>query len=187
MNFPPQTLPRWDSVYKYYPKKPDGTEMCGSEVYELIGGDVLANKPPSENACALRVSLALNYSGITIPNIVGQTYKGEDNKNYFFSSAKLFNFLKKTFTIPPNPTNSIDSLSKSQGGIDGVNFPTLLNGKKGIYLMQSSYPRKFGALGHASLWNNNTCMQHDCGDGLTNGCYFNGAGGVEKIFLWKLN
>lgn len=171
-----------------YPKKPDGTEMCGADVYNLVGGQVLANMPPGlyPNACAIRVSRALNYSGINIPVIPGHTYQGSDGKNYFLSSAKLYDFMKKTFKIPPNAANSIETFTKSQGGSGGQNFASLLSGKKGIFLMQSSYPALFGALGHATLFNNNSCVQNTC-DGFHDGCYFDAQGGVEKITLFKLN
>jgi Type VI secretion system (T6SS), amidase effector protein 4 len=187
-DFPAQALPSWNAMYNNYPKKPDGTEMCGSDVYSLIGGSVFANRPPGPfpNACALRVSRALNYSGVTIPAIPGQTFQGADGKNYFLSSAKLYNFMKKTFKIPPNPTESIEVFSKAQGGVDGQNFPGLLSGKKGIYLLQASYPGLFGALGHASLYQGSSCMVNTC-DGFHDGCYFDAEGGVEKITLFILN
>ena len=187
-DFPPQLLPSWNTMNTNFPKKTDGTEMCGADVYSLIGGQILANMPPgpNPNACALRVSRALNYSGIIIPVIPGHTYQGTDGKNYFLSSAKLYNFMKKTFKIPPNATNSIESFSKSQGGPDGINFSSLLTGKKGIYMMQASYPGNFGALGHATLYNGTSCVHNTC-DVFHDGCYFNAIGGVEKITLFKLN
>lgn len=187
-DFPAQVLPSWNNMYNNYPKKPDGTEMCGSDVYDLIGGNVLANRPPGPfpNACALRVSRALNYSGVNIPAIAGQTFQGVDGKNYFLSSAKLYNFMKKTFKIPPNPTGSTEVFTKAQGGVDGQNFPGLLSGKKGIYLLEASYPGRFGALGHASLYQGASCMVNTC-DGFHDGCYFDAEGGVEKITLFILN
>ena len=51
---------------------------------------------------------------------------------------------------------------------------------------KSSYPALFGALGHATLFNNNSCVQNTC-DGFHDGCYFDAQGGVEKITLFKLN
>lgn len=89
-------------MYANYPKDAQGKETPGSAVYSLVGGSVLANKPvvaegQEPNACALRVSHALNYSGVTIPanlavkNSKGQfeqhTFKGADNKWYFLSAA----------------------------------------------------------------------------------------------------
>ena len=51
------------------------------------------------NACALRVSRALNYSGVTIPNIANHTFQGSDGKYYFLSSAKLYNWMIKTLAL----------------------------------------------------------------------------------------
>jgi len=114
-DYPAQMLPSWNDVNSNYPKKSDGTEMCGTDVYTLVGGQVLANMPsdPYPNACAVRVSRALLYSGITIPVIPGHTFQGADGKNYFLSSAKLYDFMKKTFKIPPNASNSIETFTKS--------------------------------------------------------------------------
>ncbi|WP_090974515.1 type VI secretion system amidase effector protein Tae4 [Parapedobacter composti] len=132
-----------------------------------------------QNACALRVSRALNYSGITIPTIIGQTAKGADGKNYFLGAANLNAWMIKTFGEPTKFTGA-------QGGENGKNFPTLLSGKKGIYIMVPNYPRDF-ASGHADIWNGETCNA---------GCYF-GIGarppingrqqGVAFIHLWELN
>lgn len=179
-SFPSQPKPSWSQLYANFPKKSDGTEMCGEDVYNLVGGQVLANMPTSHNACAVRLSRALNYSGVVIPNMPGQTYKGADNKYYFLGTPQLFNFLKKTFG------NASLTLNQSQGGANGQNFPALLSGHKGIYLMQPNYPAQFGAMGHASLYNLNSCIAHNCDGSASNGCFFNAKGGVNKIYIWEL-
>lgn len=69
-------------------------------------------------------------------------------------------------------------LNKSQGGSNGVNFNSFLLGKKGIYIMQASYPSQYGALGHASLYTLINCVGGNC--------FFNATGGVEYITLWIL-
>jgi hypothetical protein len=46
--------------------------------------------------------------------------------------------------------------------------------------MQASYPGKFGALGHATLYNGSSCV------GGIEHCYLNAEGGVNKINIWKL-
>jgi hypothetical protein len=160
-----------------YPKNSSGGDLPGPQVYSLVGDETLTayNRDPIhyQNACALRVSRALNYSGVNIPQITGQTYKGSDNKNYFLSSAKLFNFMKKTFG------NGNIVLKQSDGGANGRLFQSKLAGHKGVYIMQASYPSKFGALGHATLFDGNDCI------GGHN--YFNATGGVDTITLWILN
>jgi len=179
--YPSQPKPSWAQIYANFPKKSDGSEMCGEDVYNLIGGNVRLMMPNPPNACALRVSRALNYSGVNIPNIPNHTFLGGDGKYYFLSSAKLYNFLRKTFGTPTT------TLSQTQGGPGGVNFPSLLSGKKGIYLMQVNTPKLFGALGHASLYTGNSCVPHNCDQSSNNGCYFDAEGGVYKIYLWELN
>jgi len=175
-SFPTQNLPTWANMNSNYPKDASGGDLPGPQVYSLVGGAVLNlyNSNPSkfQNGCALRVSRALNYSGVTIPAISGQTWKGSDNKNYFLSSAHLYNFMKKTF----GSGNII--LNQSDGGTLGQSFQDKLSGNKGIYIMEASYPARFGALGHATLFNGSI--------GVGGHTYFNAPGGVNKITLWKL-
>jgi len=175
--YPPQTLPSWANAYANYPKDASGGDMPAPQVYALVGGEPLAlynsNTSAFANACALRVSRALLYSGIIIPNISGHTFKGADNKYYFLSSAKLYNWMKKTFG------EGDIVLNQTQGGQNGINFQSYLSGNKGIYLMQVNYPAQFEALGHSTLFDGTTC--------IGNHCYFNAEGGVHKITLWKLN
>ena len=61
----------------------------------MIGGDVLkafeADPESYRNACALRVSMALNGADADIPYIKGQTLKGADGKNYIYNPfGRLF-------------------------------------------------------------------------------------------------
>lgn len=187
--FPPQTLPSWANINANYPKTVVNgidCDMPAPDVYSLVGGPILSlfnsNPVAYGNACALRVSRALNYSGVVIPNIPGHTFLGGDNKYYFLSSAKLYNFLKKTFGITgPN----VIELNQSQGGSNPIqNYSSLLSGNKGVYLMQVNYPSQFGALGHASIFNGSTCPKtHNCQE---RGEYFDAEGGVHKITLWIL-
>ncbi|NCD71614.1 T6SS effector amidase Tae4 family protein [Mucilaginibacter agri] len=94
----------------------NGGEMPGSDVAALVGGEVqqLYINNGYVNACALRVSIALNKSGIAIPHIQDHTFQGADGKYYFLSAAKLFHYLKKVF-----PTPDID-MNTSQGGTMGI-------------------------------------------------------------------
>jgi hypothetical protein len=102
-----------------------------------------------------------------------KTMKGADNnKNYFVSSAKLFNFMKKTFG------NGNIVLYQSDGGANGTLFQSKLAGHKGIYIMQANYPNQFRALGHRTLFDGVDCI------GGHN--YFNATGGVAQITLWIL-
>ncbi len=148
-------------------------------MYTNIGGAVLAqyntNPKKYQNTCALRISKALNYSEVTIQNIPGKTFKGADNKYYFLGVTALLKWMKLTFGIPTGTNH----LRQAQGSVNGQNFPSLLAGKKGIYIMISNYPGDdcFGATGHADIINNSEC------DG---GCYFDATCGVHEIFIWEL-
>nr|WP_294790342.1 T6SS effector amidase Tae4 family protein [uncultured Mucilaginibacter sp.] len=140
-----QTLPSYDDFYAAFPN------IDANAVYNLIGGQILAhhisNPRNYSNACALRVSRALNYSGKLIPQLAG-TEQGADGKNYFLSAKNLNNYLKKVFGQPTY------HFTKADGGTNGENFPNLMAGKKGIYSMLAS---NWVASGHADLFTGSIC------------------------------
>lgn len=183
--YPPQALPTWANMTANFPKAPDGSEMCAAAVYTLVGGDVLGMLTTNPNACALRISRALNYSGVVIPNIPGQTWKGSDGKYYFLGVPQINKWMKKIF-----PPNSSTTFTAAQLGPNGANFYTLVNSKKGIYLMRAndeSATTGFGATGHVSLINTGLGMRNKCVAGHpTDGLYFNCRGGVKSITIWEL-
>ncbi|WP_131535492.1 T6SS effector amidase Tae4 family protein [Pedobacter nototheniae] len=184
-----QTLPTLFEFSLAYPKSGFGKaefEMSAPEVFDLVGGTPKALRDASlsdsdpynnntySNACALRVSRALNYSGVTIPEVSG-TYKGGDGKNYFLSAASLNAWMTKTF--PPTASNSV-RLTAANAGKNGEGFATALNGLNGIYIMIPNYPGPtyFGASGHAGFYTTPPVTHY----------YFTAKGGVSKITLWKL-
>lgn len=95
----------WDA----YPKIED--YPTAKELYnDLIGGGLkdaynesITNADPKddhswENTCAARMSRALNYAGVKVPESgYGMTMKGSDGMNYLFRVADLKNFLEATF------------------------------------------------------------------------------------------
>jgi hypothetical protein len=182
LSFTPETLPSFSSFEQSYPKHDDPLYDTPEKMYSSIGGQVqnLYNSDPSsyQNTCALRISKALNNSGISIPAGTDR-YQGADGKYYFISAMALFKWMKKKFGTPSGSNH----LNGAQGGTNGENFPTLLAGKKGIYIMIPNYPggcangTGFCASGHADMINDSLC------DG---GCYFNATGGVSEIFIWEL-
>lgn len=139
----------------------------------MIGGEVLAkhNAGNANNACALRVSRALNYSGVTIPNIASQTWQGADGKNYFYYAAHLYNWMVKPFGQPDI------HLTAADGAPNGTKFPEQLNGlqNRGIYMMKPKSQESFGASEHATLWGGLNCI------GGHN--YFPAA---SDVYIWKL-
>jgi len=177
--YPPQSLPSFALVDANYPKDQNGNDMPALQVYALIGGPLLAmrNANPQSflNACAARVSRALNYSGVTIPQITGQTYLGGDGKYYFIVASQLFHWMLITFG-----TSNAVVLNRPQGGTDGSLFQGQLSGQQGIFIMQPVNSKAFGATGHATLYDGSGCV------GGQGHCYFYATGGVQKIVLFKL-
>ncbi len=183
LTFPVQNLPNWQNYYNEFPHHPNGSGMTADEVYELVGGEInqrhlSANTNISkyyQNACALRVSRALNYSGIIIPPVAG-TMKGKDGKNYFLAAKALNIWMRKTFGV--SPANSKHRhFTKAQAGINGQNLPGLVSGIKGIFSMVSP-KNSLWASGHADcLQSSGTCI---------NNCHFFD-GDIEYIDIWELN
>jgi len=168
-----QVLPNRNLFYSNFPKV-GVNGMPSTQVYELVGGHPyqahLAGDPNYQNACALRVSRALNYSGVTIPvfknnNNQQKTEKGSDNKNYILDASSLLAYMKKTF---PNNT-PIHLVNKTP-----TEIKTALKGKWGIYIMIPKNTSTFGASGHADFWSNTGCLS---------GCYFDKA---KEVYFWEL-
>lgn len=168
-----QSLPNRNDFYNVFPKIVT-SGMPSSQVYQLIGGAILnsrINEPEKyKNACALRVSRALNYTGNRIPvfyNNEGKqrTQKGADNLNYILDAASLLAYMKKTF---PN-SNPIHLANKTP-----AEYKKAINGKWGIYIMLPRDTAIFGASGHADFWSNTGCLS---------GSYFDKA---KEIYFWEL-
>lgn len=173
-NYQPQPKPRWGNMYLNYPKDSKGDDMPVAGVCALIGGNVLVkfNQGNINNACALRVSRALNYSGVIIPVINGQTVTGSDGKNYFLMASHLKNWLTKVFGTPDVHITAADvALARSS-------FKSMLIGiqNRGIYIMKPQSETNFQASGHATLWAGLDCI------GMHN--YF---GAASDVFIWRLS
>ncbi|KUJ57485.1 T6SS effector amidase Tae4 family protein [Chryseobacterium aquaticum] len=176
LTFPIQALPSWNAFSSAYPNQ------TSAQMYGVVGGAVAQAQIDypieTQNGCALKVSRALNYSGVVIPNIPGKTLKGADNKNYFLNAKALNAWMRKTFGISPNNPKHI-KLTKLDGGINGKNFPNLIKNKKGIFSMVSTNP--VWSSGHADiLYPNGTCKA---------GCHLqdNPPAPIDYIDIWILN
>lgn len=183
LSFPPQNLPTWSDFNAAFPRDTDSLYDSPEKMYSSIGGAVYTNgyTGPESNTCAVRLSKALNYSGVTIPNIPGQTFKGADNKYYFLAAYKINIWMRKTFgTNPATSSTPLNlnhySYTQAQAGVNGENLPGLLLRKKGIY---SIYSSDFSwASGHADLLNPDaTCA---------NECHFADAP-IARLDIWILN
>ena len=169
-----QARPNFWTMNSQYPKTSNGNDdMPSSAVCAMIGGEVLTkyNQGAANNACCLRVSRALLYSGINIPEISGQTWKGADGKNYFYYVEHLFNWLNKTFGAPDVHKTAAD------GAPRGTKFADHLTGlqNRGIYIMMPISRTAFRASGHASLWGGLNAI------GSKN--YFKDA---SDVYIWRL-
>ena len=180
LTFPQQNLPSFSDFDTAYPR------IDGEQLAQLVGGDVLQLYTQYPNVvrgfCALKVSRALNYSGVTIPNIVTTnnipgTVLGNDGKYYFLNAKALNKWMQKTFgTGLLNPNHL--RIRGCDGGSNGINFPSLTSGLKGIYSMVSTNPQ--WASGHADLINEGVCVF---------GCHFfdTPPAPIDYIDIWILN
>jgi len=118
-----------------------------ASVGDLIGGKVKQNidlgiKDPIlgfTNACAIRMSYALNNSGVLIERGVWKTVSGGNKKWYIYRVRDLLKYLKNSFGKP-------DKIVKKPKAND-------FKGMKGILVFTVNWR---DATGHVTLWNGNT-------------------------------
>jgi hypothetical protein len=161
LTFPKQDLPTLSKFLSAYPKNLDGkTYMLGKDLYPLVGDEVYKAYLDFPNlvngSCALKVSRALNYSDVIIPQ-TPNTLKGTDGKYYFVNARALNKWMRLTFGTDKNNPN-YKSFTRNQGGNKGENFPILVKGLKGIYSMVSPLEIKDSwASGHADIIYDEIC------------------------------
>ncbi len=180
LTFVQQALPSFSSFQAAFPSNTDPLYDTPQKMFNSIGGEIAGfYNGPTTNTCAIRMSKALNYSGVVIPHITGQTFLGSDGKYYFKAAYEINKWMRKTFGTndgdPSTPYNANHhKYTQAEAGTHGENLPSLLIGKKGIYSMYSS--RFSWATGHADLLNTDaTC---------TNGCHFDGP--ILRLDVWEL-
>ena len=134
-------------------------------VGEKIGGKVgeniaLGKTDPNAgftNACAIRMSYSLNYSGAPVARGSWSTVSGADRKWYIFRIRDLLPYLHQTF-------GKADKTVKSPKEADYA-------GVKGIIVFSVNFR---DASGHATLWDGSNCSDH---------CYFPRA---TEASIWLL-
>lgn len=187
LTFPQQNLPEYLDFKNNFPDKSITSKMLctniGGEVLDLYN-KIIANGKEM-NTCAIRLSYALNHSGIEIPNVPG-TKLGKDGKYYFPRAIELNKWMLKTFGSNSNvglgPTNNnhkryysahlTEYLDPKNSNILNPNNP--LNGIQGIFSMVSSNPD--WSTGHCDiLQSDTTCI---------NNCHFEGP--IKYIDIWIL-
>jgi hypothetical protein len=188
LNFQQQSLPSYNDFLDGFPQNGSGEFLTGANnIFSLVGGDVQQVRldypgNQTKNVCALKVSIALNNSGVVVPNIPNQTIEGGGDyagKYFFLNVRALNNWMRATFgTSNPNdgfPDNQNHiSFTGQEGGNNGENYPTLAAGLKGTYMLVM--PTGSNLSGHADVINNNYCPGN---------CNFQLP--VEHIDIWVLN
>lgn len=171
-NFPKLYWPEHPFYYQTMPAK---------SVYSIVGDYLESlylnsgqNSGPYKNACAVRISLAFNKIGISIPNnaITKQgTSMNGISQNYFLQAISINDFMIKTFGDTTYKLEGADANDKTK-------IAKLLEGKYGIYVIVNNSSTTAGYTGHADL--------------IKNGYVIGGAntapkGGIKSIRIWVLN
>ena len=154
--------------------------MPTSEVYELVGGSLLYshqnNRESYNNACSLRGSRGLLYSGIDISvlNYKGhgqRTQKGKDNKNYILDAVSFNKYMTDKFDVATYELLGADAN-------DPIQIANLLRGKNGIYVIINNYYELVRYTGHVDAIIDGNCISN---------AYTRPSGGVKSIRIWELN
>lgn len=148
-------LPNWDVLKNHYPAQP------AAVVFKQIGGKVEFNYSIRvfENACATRVSRALNYSGeghkIPRYRAVGpngkfevQVSSGANKLWYIFRVKILKKYLTERYGAPDV--------------YEPVQHREKLQGRRGIIIYEVS--GWSDATGHADLWDGTKCVYQGYGN-----------------------
>ncbi len=162
----PQTLPTLSAFNNGVPRTADNKHwLYGADnLYELVGGDVeqirhndVANGEPNptSNTCSIRVSIALNASGVTIPHIFSDdnsdgiqdngesdiTVEGADGKYYFLRAEFLIEYCLAVF---PQPDITVTREQIQNGATPISSFGE----NQGIYMMFPYSGSNWAASGH---------------------------------------
>lgn len=162
--------PSWRDMSGNY----KGEETVSSDFYPLISRRLvkLVEENPGDwaNTCAVRMSYALNRSGIRLPKAysTGGTVVGEDGFNYWIRVKDLKQYLRDRFkggdfehTSKPIKTLTQDSVDERvQDAYDGV--INKIFGKKGVIVFDVTGWRD--ASGHFTLWDGSSLVYVGPGD-----------------------
>lgn len=178
-----QPLPSMQDFLNNFPKLGSSgnyTQMPTTDVFYLVGGSLWVshqNNPSAySNACSIRGSRGLLYSGIEIPilnypNVGQRTQKGGDQLNYILDAVSFNKFMFDKFGPP---TYYLEGAAAN----DAVQVASLLSGKNGIYVIINNSHNQAGYSGHVDVIINGNCI---------GGAYTTPNGGVKSIGIWELN
>lgn len=96
-------------------------EKSAKQVYEIIGGPLgeWAKSQHFDYSCAARISYALNYGGMPIPERTPNTYQGKDGKWYFINAKAM----SKYFILKWGNGLKVSPKSAKNGILFQYNFP----------------------------------------------------------------
>lgn len=161
--------PGWKEVYAGYPKVNEGTmhenDLPANDVFlSVLGEDY--DRSVFSNACATRISIALNHSGLNVKKdfMIGQgPLMG---KGMIASALNLKNWLSSSQVL-----GEPDVVIKKPQSLEELR--SAIGTKKGIYVLESDDYN--WASGHATLW-------YD-GHAIGNHDYYSHA---KEIYFWEL-
>ncbi|MGW1455225.1 T6SS effector amidase Tae4 family protein [Salegentibacter agarivorans] len=179
-----QSLPDWTTFFSHFPKvgfNGNYTAQTAHSVYYEVGGTLWTSyqdQPESyENACAIRGSRGLLYSGIQIPiawtdaaHNNQRTQKGGDLNNYILDAISFNRYMIDKFGDTPDKLTGEDANNP-------VEVAKFLRRKKGIYVIVNENPQMAGYNGHVDAIINGKCISS---------AYTTPQGAVKSIRVWKL-
>ncbi|HEU0043320.1 type VI secretion system amidase effector protein Tae4 [Sphingomonas sp.] len=111
-----------------------GTKIGGKVEHNIVSGTF-------QNACPIRMSYVLNYTGVPVPSAGYHVVSGADKKWYMYRVPEMMQFLERSF-----------------GKADATHAaptPQHFAGKKGILVVRGK--GWSNAVGHVTLWNGGMC------------------------------
>ena len=145
-------LPAWNELHKNYPNKD------AKDVFTEIGGKVKLNYDIGvfNNACATRISKALNFSlgNHEIPFFKTKDSDGNDIVQVSSGGKKLW-YIYRVKALVDYLTNNYGTPKIVSPG----KYKQMLHGKKGIIVFEIK--GWSDATGHADLWNGNKVVRDD--------------------------
>lgn len=177
--------PSWNDVYQNYPKSNAVSDMHKHIVFDALFGQKfnkddeffttiekdkktgknITKKILLNNACATRISVALNLSQHNIKPVNGVTIDFIAEQGNFKSqkNPKITMLGKPIITTAEKMKKYLDTwklngdLSFSENELNADYIATKIGNRKGIYLMLAKDPRSesqggWGATGHVTLW-----------------------------------
>lgn len=146
--------PKWDDVYKHYPKTNAGTasenDKPAVELFsELFGKDY--DRSLFSNACATRLSIALIGAGMSVKTEFVIAYGSLKGKGITTSAKNILTWLSSSSVF-----GEADIIIKKPASFNVIS--SKIGEKKGIYIIDSNNYK--WASGHVTLWYDGHAIGH---------------------------